>query len=96
MQFTWDLDKEKFNKKKHGISFQEAMTVFYDETAKLIKDPDHSNEEERFILIGYNNQAKLLIVIHVYVEEIELIRIISARKATKKERRDFEQLFKGD
>ena len=83
--FEWDENKNATNQKKHGISFEEAKTVFYDENALLIDDPDHSQEEERFIILGMSRQANLLIVCHCYRESEEVIRIISARKATKNE-----------
>lgn len=70
--------------KKHGISFDEAKTVFYDENARLIHDPDHAEDEERFILLGMSFKLRLLIVCHAYREGSE-IRLISARKATKTE-----------
>jgi uncharacterized DUF497 family protein len=83
--FEWDVRKASLNKKKHGISFEEAKTVFFDENAKLIPDPDHSHQEERFILLGLSSIAKMLVVCHCYREKDNIIRIISARKATKKE-----------
>lgn len=89
MKFTWDPKKATDNIKKHKISFEEAVTVFYDPLAKITDDPDHSNDEERFLMIGHSNKVNLLMVVHVYKEENEKIRIISARKATKKEKKDF-------
>jgi uncharacterized protein len=83
--FEWDVRKASLNKKKHGISFEEAKTVFFDENAKLIPDPDHSHQEKRFILLGLSSIAKMLVVCHCYREKDNIIRIISARKATKKE-----------
>ena len=85
IRFEWDGNKNSSNIKKHGISFEEAKTVFYDENARLISDPDHSIEEERFIILGMSLNLKILIVVHTYKEKDELIRIISARKATKNE-----------
>ena len=85
MIFEWDEEKNKINQKKHGISFEEAKTVFYDETAVLFDDPEHSQEEERFILIGMSERANVCIVCHCYRQSEKVIRIISARKATKKE-----------
>ena len=87
MIFTWDEAKDRRNRKKHGISFEEAKSVFLDEHARLIGDPDHSESEDRFVLLGMSAQLKLLVVVHVYRESNELIRIISARKATAKERK---------
>jgi len=92
MDFKWDSKKAKANFEKHGISFEEASTAFYDPLAKLGHDPDHSEQEDRFILIGHSRTNNLLFVIHVYKENEETIRIISARKATKKEKNDFENI----
>ena len=83
--FKWDENKNLINQRKHKISFEEARTVFYDENARLIADPDHSHDEDRFILLGLSGSLKLLIVVHTYREGDEIIRIISARKATKNE-----------
>ena len=77
--------RDEINKKKHGISFEEAQTVFYDEYAVLFDDPDHSDDEDRFLLIGMSRNTRILIVSHCYRGEDEVIRIISARKATKTE-----------
>lgn len=85
MKFEWNEKKAKINIDKHGISFEEAATVFYDEQALLRDDPDHSDDEDRFILLGMSEMANVLIVCHCYRESDEIIRIISARKATKKE-----------
>lgn len=85
LQFEWDKSKEKANIVKHGVSFDEAKTVFYDENARLIADPDHSEEEDRFILIGLSSSLRLLVVCHCYRVDEKVIRIISARKATRPE-----------
>lgn len=85
IKFEWDEHKDEINRKKHGISFEEAQTVFYDSEALLIDDPEHSLTEERFIILGYSSKANLLVVCHCYRTTDEIIRIISARKATKKE-----------
>ncbi len=85
IRFEWDEKKNRANIKKHNISFEEAKTVFYDENARLIADPDHSNNEDRFILLGMSRNVRILAVVHIYKEQDELIRIISARKATKTE-----------
>ena len=85
MRFTWDGNKAAINLKKHGVSFEEAQTVFDDEEALRIFDPDHSEDEDRFILLGLSERLRLLIVCHCYREDDEAIRIISARKATGKE-----------
>ncbi len=83
--FDWDENKNQINQKKHGIDFDEASSVFYDERAILFDDPEHSEWEERFILLGMSNAANACMVCHCYRESDTVIRIISARKATKKE-----------
>lgn len=85
LKFEWDENKNTINKNKHNISFEEAKTVFYDEQALVINDPDHSEQEERFIILGQSSTARLLVVCHCYRESDTVIRIISARKATKTE-----------
>src|SRR3989338_6945347 len=85
MTFEWDAAKASVNQKKHGISFNEAKTVFYDENAIIIHDPEHSNDEERFVLLGLSVASRMLVVIHCYRKKDKIIRIISARKATKQE-----------
>lgn len=87
--FEWDENKNQANIKKHNISFEEAKTVFNDEEAILIDDPDHSEEEERFILLGYSDMSNLLVVCHCYRKSDTVIRLISARKATKLETRQY-------
>ena len=83
--FEWDDSKNIINKQKHNISFEEAKTVFYDENALVIDDPEHSREEERFIILGNSNIANLLVVCHCFRKSESVIRIISARKATQNE-----------
>lgn len=83
--FDWDENKNQINQRKHGISFDEARTVFLDESAILFDDPEHSEYEERFLLLGMSETANVCIVCHCYRESDTVIRIISARKATKKE-----------
>jgi hypothetical protein len=85
IQFQWDETKNKSNISKHSISFQEAQTAFHDPHARIIPDPEHSTSEDRFILLGLSHRLNLLIVCHCYRESEEIIRIISARKATKHE-----------
>ena len=85
LSFEWDEDKNRINQKKHKVSFEEAKTVFYDERALVIDDPEHSQEEERFIILGMSARANLLIVCHCCRSSDSIIRIISARKATKTE-----------
>lgn len=88
--FAWDERKNALNRKKHGVDFAEAQTVFYDEQARLIFDPDHSRQEDRFILLGQSRLRKILVVCHCYREKESVIRIISARKATRCERESYE------
>ena len=85
LKFEWDPNKNETNKKKHGLSFETAKEVFYDEFAILFDDPDHSEEEDRFLIIGMTDRKGVCIVSHCYRGEDEKIRIISARKATKTE-----------
>jgi uncharacterized DUF497 family protein len=87
--FEWDTDKAKKNKSVHGVTFDEASTTFRDTLSLTIYDPLHSDEEDRFILIGNSSRNRLLVVVHT--ERGENIRIISARKATKKERKQYEK-----
>ena len=87
--FEWDNNKEKSNKRKHGISFDEARTAFYDENAIQYFDPDHSDEEDRFILLGISFKLKVLVVCHCFRENDSVIRIISARKADKDEEYEY-------
>lgn len=86
IRFEWDPRKAATNEHKHGISFKEAATVFLDEKALMIDDPEHSEDEDRYILLGISNQMRLIVVCHCYREDDEILRIISARKATRKER----------
>lgn len=85
IRFEWDENKNNINKKKHKISFEEAQTVFYDTEALVIDDPEHSEQEDRFIILGLSKKANLLVVCHCYREFDLVIRIISARKATTTE-----------
>ncbi len=87
--FEWDDKKDKTNKRKHGISFEEARTAFYDENAIQYFDPDHSDEEDRFILLGISYKLKVLVVCHCFRENDSIIRIISARKADKDEEYEY-------
>lgn len=92
LQFEWDENKNAINRKKHRVSFEEAETVFYDENAVLITDPEHSQDEERFILLGFSVMARLLLVCHCYRGRDEVIRIISARKANPYEARQYHEM----
>ena len=91
LRFEWDARKATANLKKHGISFEEAKSAFYDEQAKLIDDPDHSADEERFILLGLSFSLRLVVVCHCYRGDDGAIRIISARKATTHETKSYKQ-----
>lgn len=90
LRFESDERKNVQNRRKHGISFEEAQTVFYDEQALLIADPDHSDQEERFILLGLSSALRTLVVCHAYREEGDVIRLISARRADRQERNEYE------
>ncbi|CAA6822478.1 MAG: Unknown protein [uncultured Sulfurovum sp.] len=89
LKFEWDEKKAKINKRKHGITFEEASTAFADELSITIDDPSHSEDEDRLILIGKSKEFKTLVVIHV--ERREFLRIISARKASKHEQKFYEE-----
>ena len=89
IHFVWDENKSRLNQKKHGVSFEEARTVFFDPNARLLHDPDHSDYEDRYILLGVSRQLRLLVVCHGYSRSEEQIRIISARKANQREKTYF-------
>ena len=93
MTFEWDENKNHINQRKHGISFEEVQTVFEDAYAILFDDPDHSDEEERFLIIGMSSAKGVCIVSHCYRGMDEVIRIISARKATRTERSVYDEQF---
>jgi uncharacterized DUF497 family protein len=86
IDFEWSAAKARANLEKHGVSFEEAQTVFYDEYARQFFDDSHSDEEDRFVMLGKSNRLRLLIVCHCERSSDNIIRIISARKATRKER----------
>ncbi len=86
LRFEWDPVKARANLRKHGVSFEEAQTGFADEFALLIHDPDHSEQEDRFVLLGLSSSMRALVVCHCYANDEDLIRIISARKANRSER----------
>lgn len=90
LNFQWDPNKAETNKRKHGVTFHEAQSVFSDEFARVIPDPDSSFGEERFIILGVSEEYNTLVVCHCYRGEDEKIRIISARKAEKRERKQYE------
>lgn len=89
LRFEWDVNKATANTAKHGVSFEEVATVFRDPIATIFDDEDHSDEESREIIIGHSDMNRLLLV--CFTERDDAIRIISARKATRKERRDYEE-----
>jgi uncharacterized DUF497 family protein len=91
IDFEWDNNKAADNQRKHGVSSEEAQTAFIDENALLINDPDHSDDEDRFILLGLSASLRVLVVCHCYRKSDEVIRIISARKATVKERKQYQE-----
>lgn len=93
INFEWDENKNEINQKKHKISFEEAKTVFYDVDAIVIDDPEHSKEEDRFIILGFSKKANLLVVCHCYRAFDTTIRIISARKATAAETKQYYDFF---
>ena len=91
LRFEWDERKAAANRRKHGVSFEEARTVFMDEEALRIQDPEHSDTEDRFVMLGLSSQLRILLVCHCYREEDEIIRIISARKADRRERAQYDE-----
>jgi len=93
VKFSWDEKKAKSNLIKHQVSFEEAKRVFWDESARLIEDPDHSQYEDRFLIIGMSVKFRILTVVHCYRENDEVIRIISARKATKREVKQYKEFL---
>ena len=94
MRFEWDDRKNTENQHKHGVSFEEAQTVFFDEHALLVADPDHSEIEERFILLGLSSALRNLVVCHCYRQRGDVIRLISARKANRVERKQYERRWR--
>lgn len=94
LRIEWDKTKNRANQRKHGVSFEEAQTVFYDDWAILIEDDDPEEPEDRFLLLGLSAGLRTLTVCHCYREGDEVIRIISARRANRQERRDYETRWK--
>ncbi len=95
IRFEWDPNKAASNIRKHGVSFEEAVTVFTDDLAILFDDPDHSDEEDRLLILGFSARANMLIVCHCLREDGDVIRIISARKATKTESTLYTEINQG-
>src|SRR6185437_3810241 len=90
LSFEWEPRKATANLRKHGVSFEEARTVFLDEEALLRPDEDHSDDEDRFLLLGFSGRVRILVVCHCYRQDDEVIRVISARKANPLERQQYE------
>ena len=93
LHFEWDPKKARINLRRHGISFEEAATAFYDDNGRIIPDPDHSTKEERFILLGLSTKLRILVVCHCYRKSESVIRIISAWQATRRERTQYEEFL---
>ncbi len=94
LKFEWNEQKARTNQQKHGISFREASTVFYDENARLIYDTEHSLEEDRYIILGMSKSlSSLVVVCHVYSDSEDIIQIISARKANAKEQQQYRRFL---
>ncbi len=89
-EFSWDPEKAHANRQKHGVTFEEAATAFSDPASLTIPDPEHSVGEERYVLLGYSTRERLLVVVHAELVE-GVIRLISARRATRHERRQYEE-----
>jgi len=94
LTFEWNDRKASENQRKHGVSFDEAKSAFLDENARLIRDPEHSDDEDRFVLLGLSIQLRLLLVCHCYREEGNVIRITSARKADRSERKQYSEFLR--
>ena len=94
IRFEWDPRKAAANLQKHGISFAEAETAFYDDYSAILEDPDHSDDEERFLLLGMSAAFRVLLVVHAVHEAGAVIRLVSARKATRSERVQYDARWK--
>ena len=91
IRFEWDIRKERHNLQKHGVTFDEASTVFADTLSITIPDPDDSDDEQRWVTMGFSHRQRLLVVVHMEEDEQQIVRIISARPADPGERRDYEE-----
>ena len=91
--FEWDKRKASDNRRKHGVSFEEARSAFLDENARVIPDPEHSDDEDRFVLLGLSVRLRLWVVVHGHREAEDVIRIISARKADRSERKQYSEFL---
>ncbi len=94
IRVEWDPPKARINLRKHGVSFEEAETVFYDDHALLLDDPEHSGDEDRFVLLGLSSRLRVLVIVHTYREHDAVIRLISARRATKAEQAGYDARWK--
>jgi len=94
LRFSWNEQKARSNERKHGVSFEEAETVFLDDEALLLDDPDHSWDEKRFLLLGLSASSRVLLVCHCFLDE-DTVRMVSARRATKPERRQYVEGMEG-
>jgi uncharacterized DUF497 family protein len=94
LRFEWDERKNKTNRQKHGVSFEEAQTAFADERGLLIDDPEHSEAEDRFVLLGMSSALRVLVVCHCYRTGGDAIRIISARRADRQEQADYSERWR--
>lgn len=92
--FEWNKRKASDNRRKHGVTFEEARSAFLDENARVIPDPEHSDDEDRFVLLGLSVQLRLLVVVHCHREDDRVIRIISARKADPSERKQYSEFLR--
>ena len=90
IRVEWDPAKARINLRKHGVSFEEAETVFYDDHALLLDDPEHSGDEDRLVLLGLSSRFRVLVIVHTYREHDAVIRLISARRATKAEQAGYD------
>jgi uncharacterized DUF497 family protein len=91
LRFEWDPHKATANRQKHRVTFEEAQTVFFDEDALLISDEEHSDDEDRFVLLGKSSELRLILVCHCYRRDDDVIRLISARKANRAEREQYNE-----
>ena len=94
LRFEWDSKKNRENRRSHNVSFEEAETAFTDEHGLVMDDPHHSEDEDRFILLGLSAKLRVLVVCHTYREEDEVIRLISARKANRSERGEYSRRWR--
>ncbi len=91
IRFEWDLRKERRNQQRHGVTFEEASTVFADTLSITIPDPSHSDDEDRWVTMGFSHRERLLVVVHTEEDAQQIVRIISARSADPDERREYEE-----